>query len=206
MAIRINRVYTRTGDGGDTGLVGGVRTPKDSLRVAAYGAIDELNSIVGLVRAFNQEDTVNDANDRLEKILRRIQNELFDLGAELATAPESFREGMIRVDRNAVKSIEALIDDCQRDLEPLKSFVLPGGGRVSATLHQARTVCRRAERDILRLSRQESLGDAVLPYVNRLSDLFFVLARWAGKHRGEDEFLWERGLKEKRTGKRPKKK
>ena len=206
MAIRINRVYTRTGDDGETALVGGARTPKSSLRVEAYGAIDELNSIVGLTRAFNKEDAVQDASDRLEEIFRTLQNELFDLGAELATPPEAFREGMIRVDQEAVKRLESLIDESQGDLEPLESFVLPGGGRVSASLHQARTVCRRAEREILRLNGEEKVGAQLLAYVNRLSDLLFVLARWAGKQRGEDELLWERGLKKKRGGKRPDKK
>lgn len=195
MAIRINRVYTRTGDNGTTALVGGGRVPKDSVRVEAYGAVDELNSIVGLARAFNREDASATGREPLERILKQLQNELFDLGSELATPPQTFRDGMFRVGLDEIKRLESLIDECQETLEPLCSFVLPGGGRVSATLHHARTVCRRAERDILRLSRQEDLGEHVIPYVNRLGDLLFVLTRWAGKQRGETEHLWERGLR-----------
>jgi cob(I)alamin adenosyltransferase len=198
MAIRITRVYTRTGDNGETALVGGKRVPKDSPRIEAYGTIDELNSIVGLARAFNDEKLdAGDAYRFLDVVLRRIQDELFDLGGELATPSEAFREGMYRVSDREVKKIEQLIDECQKELEPLKSFVLPGGGKIAAYLHQCRTVCRRAEREILRLSRVEDLGEWPLKYVNRLSDLFFVLARWIGKQTGEAEYLWQRGLLEK---------
>src|SRR5215831_13628348 len=155
MAIRITRVYTRTGDKGETGLVGGKRTPKDSPRIEAYGTIDELNSIVGLARVFNEEKLADgDAHQFLDTVLRQIQDELFDLGSELATPPDFFQQGMYRVGEPEVKKIEQLIDECQKDLEPLKSFVLPGGGRIGAYLHQCRTVCRRAEREIVRLSRR----------------------------------------------------
>ncbi len=195
MAIRITRVYTRSGDQGDTGLVGGKRVPKDSLRIEAYGTIDELNSIVGLARAFNNDAPRTAVRDRIEEILKRLQNELFDLGSELATPPESFYEGMFRVAAEDVKALEQLMDECQPDLEPLNSFVLPGGGKVSAFLHQSRTVCRRAERLVLRLGREEDIGPWPLRYLNRLSDLFFVLARWVGTHAGEAEYLWERGLR-----------
>lgn len=195
MAIRITRVYTRTGDKGTTALVGGARVPKDSPRIVAYGTIDELNATIGLARAFNDERVPQPARDRLEQILKGLQNELFDLGSELATPPDAVYEGMFRVDAEAVQRLEALMDECQRDLEPLDSFVLPGGGRTSAFLHQARTVCRRAERDILALGRAEGIGEHVLPYVNRLSDLLFVLSRWVSKASGEPELLWERGLR-----------
>jgi len=198
MAIRITRVYTRTGDKGDTGLVGGKRVPKDSQRIEAYGTIDELNSIVGLARVFNEEKLgEGEAHRFLDEILRRIQNELFDLGSELARPEGLTYEGMHRTGEREVKELEKLMDECQKELEPLKSFVLPGGGKIGATLHQCRTVCRRAEREILRLSRTEKIGEWPLKYVNRLSDLFFVLARWMGKRAGEKEYLWERGLKEK---------
>jgi cob(I)alamin adenosyltransferase len=120
---------------------------------------------------------------------------LFDLGSELATPPAAVYEGMFRIGPDAVRRLEALMDECQKDLQPLSSFILPGGGRVSAFLHLARTVCRRAERDILRLSREEGIGEHVLPYVNRLSDLLFVLSRWIGHHCGETEYLWQRGLR-----------
>jgi cob(I)alamin adenosyltransferase len=194
MAIRITRVYTRSGDGGDTGLVGGKRVPKDALRIEAYGTLDELNSSVGLARVFNAETSAGAARDRLEEILKRVQNELFDLGSELATPPDAAYEGMFRIGGDQVTALEHVMDDCQKALEPLNSFILPGGGRVSAFLHQCRTVCRRAERIVLRLSREEDIGPWPLRYLNRLSDLFFVLSRWIAKQSGETEFLWERGL------------
>jgi len=199
MAVRITRVYTRTGDKGETGLVGGKRVPKDSQRIEAYGTIDELNSVIGLARTFNDEKiNVSEAHRFLDVILRQIQDELFDLGSELATPPDFFQEGMYRVGEREVKKIEQLIDECQKELEPLKSFVLPGGGKIGAYLHQCRTVCRRAEREILRLSRVEELSEWPLKYVNRLSDLFFVLSRWISKQTGEGEYLWQRGLAEKK--------
>ncbi|MFN8627200.1 MAG: cob(I)yrinic acid a,c-diamide adenosyltransferase [Candidatus Binatia bacterium] len=204
MAIRITRVYTRTGDQGETALVGGTRVPKDSRRIEAYGTVDELNAAVGLTRAFNREAPATAARERLEVILQRIQNELFDLGSELATPPDAFREGMFRVGDNEIAALERLMDDCEQDLEPLNSFVLPGGGRVSAFLHQCRTVCRRAERIVLRLQRDEAIGSGPLRYLNRLSDLFFVLSRWIGKHDGEREFLWERGLRAHERRAKPK--
>jgi cob(I)alamin adenosyltransferase len=204
MAIRITRVYTRSGDSGDTGLVGGKRVPKDARRIEAYGTVDELNACVGLARVFNAETASGSARDRLESILKRVQNELFDLGSELATPPEAIYEGMFRLGRDEVKALEHLMDECQQDLEPLNSFILPGGGRVSAFLHQCRTVCRRAERLVLRLSREEDIGAEPLRYLNRLSDLFFVLSRWIAKQSGEPEYLWERGLRghERRTSKK----
>jgi cob(I)alamin adenosyltransferase len=195
MAIRITRVYTRTGDNGTTALVGGARVAKDSPRIVAYGTIDELNAILGLARVFNDDRVPDAARGRLEEIFKGLQNELFDLGSELATPLDAEYEGMFHVDADAVTRLEALMDDCQQDLEPLNSFILPGGGRVSAYLHQARTVCRRAERDILALSRVEKISEHVLIYVNRLSDLLFVLSRWAAKQCGEAEYLWERGLR-----------
>jgi cob(I)alamin adenosyltransferase len=195
MPIRITRVYTRTGDRGDTALVGGRRVPKDSARIEGYGTIDELNAVIGLVRVFNAEQLERGEKHRwLDQVLRRLQNELFDLGSELATPEDAVYEGMFRVGEAEVTALERLIDECQKDLEPLKSFVLPGGGRVGGFLHQARTVCRRAERRVLALSRAEPIGEWPLKYVNRLSDLLFVLSRWVGKHLGETEYLWERGL------------
>ncbi len=194
MPIRINKVYTRTGDKGDTHLVGGKRVPKDDPRIESYGTIDELNAILGIVRAFNDAAPRSPIAPRLDAILRQVQNELFDLGSELATPPDAEWEGMIRIGDEQVKIVERTIDECQEDLEPLKSFILPGGGTIAAFLHQARTVCRRAERDILRLRRREPIGGGPLRYVNRLSDLLFVLSRWVSKHLGEPEYLWEKGL------------
>lgn len=196
MAIRITRVYTRVGDDGETALVGGRRVAKDTLRIEAYGTIDELNSIVGLARVFNAESrTAPEIRDRLDDILRGIQNELFDLGSELATPSDAAYQGMFRVGADEVTALEQLMDECQETLEPLNSFILPGGGRVSGFLHQCRTVCRRAERTVLRLSREEDIGPWPLRYLNRLSDLFFVLSRWISKHSNETEYLWERGLR-----------
>ncbi len=203
MAVRINKVYTRTGDRGETALVGGKRVPKDSLRIEAYGTIDELNSIVGLARVFNEESLdAGEAHRFLDEVLCQIQDELFDLGSELATPPEFFQQGMYRVGDKEIDRLEKLMDKCQKDLEPLTSFILPGGGRVGAYLHQCRTVCRRAERDILRLSREEEINPAVIKYVNRLSDLFFVLSRWIAKQTGEQEYLWQRGLVDKGKSKK----
>jgi cob(I)alamin adenosyltransferase len=196
VAIRITRVYTRRGDHGETDLVGGPRVAKDSPRIDAYGTVDELNAALGVARAVNAAEIKRAlACASLDRILTRLQNELFDLGGELATPASEFRPGMFRVGAAEVKALETTMDECQKDLAPLKSFVLPGGGRVSAFLHVARTVCRRAERDVLRLMRHEDIGDQPLAYLNRLSDLLFVLSRWIGHHLGEKEFLWERPLK-----------
>jgi cob(I)alamin adenosyltransferase len=200
MAIRITRVYTRTGDGGETALVGGRRVAKDAPRIEAYGTIDELNAVIGLARVFNAENLkkggLKKGKDHrwLDEVFRRIQNELFDLGSELATPEDGVYEGMHRVGEAEVTALEKLMDQCQKDLKPLKSFVLPGGGRVGGFLHQARTVCRRAERRVLALSRTETVSPWPLRYVNRLSDLLFVLSRWVGQRLGETEYLWERGL------------
>lgn len=196
MAIRITRVYTRRGDAGDTDLVGGVRVPKDNARIEAYGTIDELNAAIGEARALNAAAIRRaKACRELDTILRGLQNELFDLGSELATPASVAKPGMFRTGAAEVRRLETTMDRCQRDLQPLRSFVLPGGGRLSAALHVARTVCRRAERDVLRLMRREDIGEWPLAYVNRLSDLLFVLSRWIGHHLKEREFLWERPLK-----------
>jgi cob(I)alamin adenosyltransferase len=200
VAIRITRVYTRRGDRGDTDLVGGARVPKDSPRIDAYGTVDELNAALGVVRALNGAQTKGRTKRpracvELDGILKTLQNELFDLGSELATPAEAFQDGMFRVGKAEVDALERVMDRCQKDLTPLRSFVLPGGGRLSAALHVARTVCRRAERDVLRLMRREDVGEWPLAYVNRLSDLLFVLSRWIGRHLKEQEFLWERPLR-----------
>ena len=196
--VRITKVYTRRGDNGETALVGGKRVVKHSSRVEAYGTIDELNSVVGIARVFNEESLeAGGAHRFLDEVLCRIQDELFDVGSELATPSEFVRDGMYRVSQGEVDRLEKLIDECQKDLEPLQSFILPGGGRVGAYLHQCRTVCRRAEREISRLSREEEINKCLIKYVNRLSDLFFVLSRWIAKQTGEREYLWQRGLQQK---------
>jgi cob(I)alamin adenosyltransferase len=203
MPVRITRVYTRTGDDGTTALVGGTRVSKDSKRIAAYGTIDELNASLGLARVFNEERLAEgEGHQWLDDMLRRLQNELFDLGSELATPEDAVYEGMFRFSEQEVKALERLMDQCQKELEPLKSFILPGGGRIGGFLHQCRTICRRAERDILALSREEPINPCLLKYVNRLSDVFFVLSRWVGKRLGEKEYLWERGLQPRPRTKR----
>ena len=194
MAIRITRVYTRRGDHGDTDLVGKGRVGKDSPRIVSYGTIDELNASLGVVRVLAVEEK-GKAPAKLVEILKRLQNELFDLGSELATPPDGEYEGMWKCSANEVVELEKTIDECQKDLEPLKSFVLPGGGKLGAFLHVSRTICRRAEIEVLRLSRVEPVNPHALGYVNRLSDLLFVLSRWIAKRQGDDEFLWERGLR-----------
>lgn len=193
--MRITKVYTRTGDGGKTRLAGGQQVWKDSLRVEAYGTVDELNATIGVVRAMNADLAGSERHAaKLEEVLRGIQNKLFDIGGLLATAPGQEFKNMPRVTGTDVTSLETLIDECQKDLTPLKEFILPGGGRLSAWLHQARTVCRRAERVCVRLSREEPVDTAIITYINRLSDAPFVLARWVAKTQGEPEFLWERSV------------
>ncbi len=195
MPVRITRVYTRTGDDGTTALVGGARVPKDTPRIAAYGTVDELNASLGLARVFNEERLAEgEGHQWLDGVFRQLQNELFDLGSELATPEEAVYEGMFRFSEKEIKGLERLMDQCQKELEPLNSFILPGGGRIGGFLHQCRTICRRAEREILLLSRDETINPHTLKYVNRLSDVFFVLSRWVGKRLGEKEYLWERGL------------
>lgn len=191
--MRISKVYTRSGDAGKTRLAGGQEVWKDSLRVEAYGTVDELNSVVGIARALNAEYSKTvEAGEKLDETLRWIQNKLFDVGGILATAPGETFKSMPTVTADHVVRLERLIDVCQEDLEPLKEFILPGGGKVSGFLHQARTVCRRAERLCVSLSREEEVPPDLVRFLNRLSDTLFVLARWTAKTQGEDEYLWER--------------
>ena len=191
--MRISKVYTRSGDAGKTRLAGGQEVWKDSLRVEAYGTVDELNSVIGLARALNADQPRKDATrEKLEETLRWIQNKLFDLGGILATAPGETFKNMPTVTADHVVRLERLIDACQEDLEPLKEFILPGGGKVSGFLHQARTICRRAERLCVSLSREEDVPAELVRFLNRLSDALFVLARWTAKTQGEPEYLWER--------------
>jgi cob(I)alamin adenosyltransferase len=191
--MRISKVYTRTGDSGKTRLAGGQEVWKDSLRVDVYGTVDELNSMIGLVRVFNS-DTVGPQTHatRLEESLRWVQNKLFDLGGILATAPGETFKNMPSVAADHVLRLEQWIDECQQELEPLREFILPGGGKVSGFLHQSRTICRRAERLCVTLSREESVDENLVKFLNRLSDALFVWARWVAKTQGEPEFLWER--------------
>lgn len=191
--MRITKVYTRTGDAGRTRLAGGQQVWKDSLRVEVYGTVDELNAVVGVVRAFNADGIGKKASAaRLERELRWIQNKLFDAGGILATVPGQTFKNMPRITTKDVTRLERVIDSCQKDLTPLKEFILPGGGKVAALLHHARTVCRRAERECVRLSREEPIEPDIVKLLNRLSDALFVLARWVGKLQRDPELLWER--------------
>jgi cob(I)alamin adenosyltransferase len=173
------KIYTKTGDRGETGLFGGPRVSKDDPRVEAYGDVDELNAVLGLVRCEPIEGQV-------DQLLASIQNELFDLGAELAS-PEPDRVGTKRVGANQVGALESAIDEHEANLPPLKTFILPGGVRAAALLHLARTVCRRAERKVVTLNRYEPLSGEIIIYLNRLSDLLFVLSRAVNHaaHRGD---------------------
>ena len=191
--MRISKVYTRTGDAGKTRLAGGQDVWKDSVRVEAYGTVDELNSMLGLARVSNERTGMHsEASVFLEKILKWTQNKLFDLGGILATAPGESFPNMPTVAAQDVAHLEHLIDECQKDLAPLKEFILPGGGQISALLHVARTICRRAERHCVTLSKEESIDQALVMFLNRLSDALFVFARWVALQQGEPEFLWER--------------
>lgn len=178
------KIYTKTGDKGDTSLFGGQRVPKDALRIEAYGTVDELNSVLGIVRADNTDTEI-------DSVLGQVQNQLFDLGADLATPRSSNSKKIRRIEPSDANALEKLIDSMETNLKPLKSFILPGGSPVAARLHFARTVCRRAERAVVRLSRNEDIGDDLTVYLNRLSDLLFVLARRANQLAQVAEIRWK---------------
>ncbi len=192
MSVYIHRLYTKTGDRGDTALVGGKMVRKDSSRIECYGTVDELNAVVGLVRHFNRTEVGSeDCRQRIDAVLERVQNELFNLGSLLATLPESLKPEQPRIEERHVEALERDIDDLNQNLPALRSFTLPGGGAVAAHLHLARTVCRRAERCVVSLMREESVDGAALRYLNRLSDTLYVLGRWNARERGEAESLWD---------------
>jgi cob(I)alamin adenosyltransferase len=187
--VRINRVYTKAGDRGQTALVGGQKVSKGSARVECYGAVDELNAALGLVRTSLEGSP---AGTELSPIVARVQNELFNLGAELATPDAERRARSPAVEERHVAALEAEIDRLNEDLPELRSFILPGGGWVSAHFHLARTICRRAERLVVRLVESgEEVGAQAIPYLNRLSDALFVFGRHAAKADGKPEPLWE---------------
>ncbi len=189
--VTLNRIYTRTGDQGETKLATGETVAKFDLRVEAYGAVDELNAVVGLVRL------AGGGEGGLDAMLARIQNELFDLGADLAT-PERPGKPLgweaLRILDGQVERLEQEIDALNAELSPLTSFILPGGTPVATQLHLARTVCRRAERIAVKLASEEgeTVSPAALKYLNRLSDLLFVMSRWANG-RGAGDVLWAPG-------------
>jgi cob(I)alamin adenosyltransferase len=191
--MRITQVYTRTGDAGTTHLVGGQEVPKDHRRVSAYGSLDELNAVLGLARAFLRPGMPEGAAARIEAVLQRVQNDLFRIGGFLATLPEDRWDAMPRVSPEDIAWLENRLDAFNAELPPLEEFIIPGGGPISAFLHQGRTVARRAERVIVALwAEGEETDPTPLRYVNRLSDLLFVLARWSAHAAGEREVLWER--------------
>jgi cob(I)alamin adenosyltransferase len=197
MAIRLTKIYTRTGDKGQTALVGGAKVPKESARLEAYGTIDELNSVIGIVRTYSQEYQLGLGSDFVWfiEMLERIQNELFDVGSELATPAGVTYPGMHHISGGEVAALEKEIDRMNDELEDLKSFTIPGGGTLNAYLHLARTVCRRAERRCWALARTEPVNDQLIIYINRLSDHLFVQSRWVAKRLNQPEFLWDRGLR-----------
>ncbi len=186
--VVLNRIYTRTGDGGATRLANGAQVAKTDLRVEAYGTVDETNACLGLARLH----TTDDAD--LDRILGRIQNDLFDLGADLANPPSPDEDParVLRISDSQVERLEREIDGMNATLAPLTSFVLPGGSAAAAALHQARTVCRRAERAAVALAATEPVGAPALKYLNRLSDLLFVASRRANDD-GEGDVLWVPG-------------
>lgn len=190
--MRITKVYTRTGDKGKTRLAGGQQVWKDSLRVEAYGTVDELNASLGVVRALWLAEAKGAMRAEVERELRWMQNKLFDIGGLLSTAPGQSFPHMPSVETVDVTRLEKLIDGWQKDLQPLKEFILPGGGTIASFLHLARTICRRAERCCVSLMRKEPVDQVIITYLNRLSDALFVLARWVAYRRGEKELLWDR--------------
>lgn len=178
------KIYTKTGDTGETGLYGGTRVPKDAMRVEACGTVDELNACIGFVRSQIQDEEI-------DAILHRIQNELFDIGADLATLEARRKAASLRIPPTLTPELEREIDRFEGQLPPLKNFILPGGSTVGAAVHLARTVCRRAERRVVTLAKGEVVNPEVIIYLNRLSDLLFVLARTLNHRLGESEPLWE---------------
>ena len=180
MGHSISKIYTRNGDAGTTGLGDGSRTGKDSLRVATMGDIDELNSLLGVVLCEPMDDQVR-------VLLSGVQHDLFDLGGEICIP------GSALLKTSQPERLELAIDHFNAELEPLKEFILPGGNRVAALTHQARTVCRRAERSLVALAAEEPVSDSGRQYLNRLSDLLFVLGRWLNKAAGGSDVLWQKG-------------
>ncbi len=190
--LSINRVYTKTGDSGDTSLVGGQRVSKDSLRIESYGTVDELNAFVGMAcQTVRELELTNPELGPLATILSRVQHELFNLCSTLATRAEDLRPGQPGVTVAGVEQLEREIEKMNERLPELKSFVLPGGCRINVELHLCRTICRRAERICVRLSREEKIDPESIRYLNRLSDAFFVWSRWASRIIGVPETLWD---------------
>ncbi len=185
--VKLNKIYTRTGDVGDTGLVDGSRRAKFDIRVASYGDVDEANSTIGVVRLYLAHDSSHD------QMLKRIQHDLFDLGADLSTPYGDGEDTSLRIIASQVERLEREIDAMNEHIAPLNSFVLPGGSPAAAHLHVARTIVRRAERVTCKLATKEKINAEALKYLNRLSDFLFVLAR-ATNNNGADDVLWQPGV------------
>ena len=182
--IKLNKIYTKTGDRGDTALGDGKRVLKDSLRVSAYGNVDELNASIGVITLYAETD--------LKRKLKNIQNDLFDIGADLCVPISNKREERLRLSKNQIETLEADIDEMNSILEPLNSFVLPGGCKSATFLHLSRTICRRAERSVVSLRSEEEINDNTLIYLNRLSDWLFVASRVENQE-NSSEVLWSPG-------------
>ena len=195
--VYLSRIYTKTGDSGETALGDGTRVPKDHPRVAAYGSVDELNAALGLLLSCHPD--LGEA-----ELVRSIQNDLFDVGADLCVPSSSDKKETerLRVQPAQVSRLEAAIDQLNAKLAPLRSFILPGGTQAAAWCHLARTICRRAERDVVTLARTESINPQVVIYLNRLSDLLFVLAR-ACNDDGKADVLWQPGKTQASGGRQP---
>ena len=187
--IRINKVYTRTGDAGKTRLIGGEKRWKDDARVEAYGTVDELNSEIGLCRELLKEQK-DDQFSSLIRFLKSVQNELFNLGSQLAAAEDRDTENLPQLSDDAISKLESEIDTVNESLSELTSFVLPGGSVINAQFHMARNVCRRAERRTVTLTRNETVDPENIRYLNRLSDALFVWSRWVSHILGDTENLW----------------
>lgn len=182
---RITKIYTKTGDDGSTGLGGGQRIPKDALRIEAYGTVDELNSVIGVCLAGGLDRTLQDS-------LARIQNDLFHLGSDLCILEEDKQKFQAPcVEKRHVDALEEILDRLTPEVGPLENFILPGGSQGAANLHVARTVCRRAERILVALARQEPVGPQTVQYLNRLSDALFVMARYENHKRGVTDTCWD---------------
>lgn len=182
------KIYTKTGDKGETSLYGGKRVSKATIRIEAYGTVDELNTVIGICRAMSPPQRVDEA-------LLKIQNQLFTLGADLASPLSNTKNKNVpRISEDDSKFLEDLIDKLDSEIKPLRSFILPGGSLLSAQIHFARTVCRRAERLIVQLSKKEKIGTQPIIYLNRLSDFLFVLARWVNHLERGNEITWSKNI------------
>lgn len=188
--VKLNKIYTRTGDDGTTGLGSGTRVPKHDARIEAFGTVDETNAAIGVARV-----ELDAGDTRIDEMLERIQNDLFDLGADLCVPEEGdAKDGALRIIPTQVERLESEIDELNGEMEPLRSFILPGGTRAGAALHVARTKCRRAERRMAELASKENevIGEAALHYINRLSDVLFVVSRYVND-KGKSDRLWTPG-------------